>query len=455
MNDLTDLEKEQWASTSDIIPTGEWVLAKLGIDPTAQKSIKPRQKRIQYRAIINWLTNYKPQPEATALEQIRGYLETLHHLCQVKTWKGIKVILNLPIRINPPTVSLSILLSEYLLFKELPKNLLEVSENLISSFKDTENEFYYYILMLKARALAGTNERAEEASDLFKEIILKLSLPEDSEIHIEATARLAIHQVKLGLYQEGIGNLQKSLQKVNNLLLNSRNNSPVKFQDLRADLLDSLALYEMNSSRFKEAMNLHTEVIETRKKYGMSHKLIVPLVHQGVLMRKLGNYNEAIKSLREARIKSIEINNKIHLIWIDHHLAWVLIDQDKDIRVAEKLSKSAFEEYKKLEDPKGISDCYQQQGFIHLAKDEIDEAEKNFELALNLRKSIGNLHGTASSVQDLALVSWHKKRYLKSISLFFQTFYLHYKLGILNDVRFFRLLYKTYVWIFGKRNWNM
>ncbi|KHD06765.1 hypothetical protein PN36_26345 [Candidatus Thiomargarita nelsonii] len=420
--------------------TGESVLAKLGINPSTLKSIKPRGKRIQYRAIINWLTNYKAQPEASALEKIRGYLETLHHLSQVQAWKGTKIILNLPIRINPPRLSLSIPLYEYLLFKELPKILLEVSENLISS---TENDFFYYLL--KARALTGTNDKAEEASELFQQIIFKL--PEDSEFYIEAKARLAIHQVKLGLYQEGMTNLQQSLTTVNNL--------HPKFQDVRADLLDSLALFEMNSSRFKKAMKLHIEVIETRKKHGMTHKLIVPLVHQGILMRKMGNYNQAIEYFREARLKSIEINNKIHSIWIDHHLAWVLIHQGKNIPVAEKLSLSAFEGYKKLDDPKGISDCYQQQGFIHLAKDELDDAEKNFELGLNLRKSIGNLHGTASSVMDLALVLWHKKQYLKSIKSGFQAFYLYYKLGILNPIRFYRLLKLAYVWIFGKRNWSM
>jgi tetratricopeptide (TPR) repeat protein len=202
-------------------------------------------------------------------------------------------------------------------------------------------------------------------------------------------------------------------------------------------------------------MNLYTEIIETRKKYGISHKLIVPLVHQGVVMRKMGNYNKAIKYLKQASTKSIEINNPLYLIWIDHHLAFVYLNQGKDIQIVENLSKNAFEGYKKLEDPKGISDCYEQQGFIYLAKDEIDKAEKNFELALNLRKSIGNLHGTASSVMDLGLVLWHKKRYLKSIKFFFQAFYLHYKLGILNHIRFYRLLKLIYVWIIDKRNWNM
>jgi hypothetical protein len=40
----------------------------------------------------------------------------------------------------------------------------EASTHPTLSLKYTENEFYYYILMLKARALAGTNEKPEDES---------------------------------------------------------------------------------------------------------------------------------------------------------------------------------------------------------------------------------------------------------------------------------------------------
>ena len=41
-----------------LIPSSDSVLAELGIDRTDLKSIKPRWKRTQYRAIVNWLTKY-------------------------------------------------------------------------------------------------------------------------------------------------------------------------------------------------------------------------------------------------------------------------------------------------------------------------------------------------------------------------------------------------------------
>lgn len=43
-----------------IVPSGETILKKLDIDPTVLKFIKPRSKRAQYRAIIDWLTKYQP-----------------------------------------------------------------------------------------------------------------------------------------------------------------------------------------------------------------------------------------------------------------------------------------------------------------------------------------------------------------------------------------------------------
>ncbi|KST66735.1 hypothetical protein [Mastigocoleus testarum] len=58
------------------------LLAELGIDPTELKSIKPRWKRTQYRAIVNWLTKYEGLrlENASNLEKAKGRLEAFHHL---------------------------------------------------------------------------------------------------------------------------------------------------------------------------------------------------------------------------------------------------------------------------------------------------------------------------------------------------------------------------------------
>ena len=76
LNAHTHITSEQ----VNITPSSESILAELGIEPTKLKSIKPRWKRTQYRAIINWLTKYKPLPEASNLEKVKGLLEGFFHL---------------------------------------------------------------------------------------------------------------------------------------------------------------------------------------------------------------------------------------------------------------------------------------------------------------------------------------------------------------------------------------
>jgi hypothetical protein len=62
-----------------------------------------------------------------------------------------------------------------------------------------------------------------------------------------------------------------------------------------------------------------------------------------------------------------------------------------------------------------MADVYEQLGFIHLAKNEIDEAYEKFEMALKIRIAVENRHGVASCMMGLALASWHKREYLNFI----------------------------------------
>ncbi|MDJ1185934.1 hypothetical protein PMH09_22410, partial [Roseofilum sp. BLCC_M143] len=78
---------------SNILPPAESILAELAIDPTQIKSIRPRSKRSQYRAIINWLANYKVQKEMKNLEMVKGLLESFYHFCEIKYWQEASIIL--------------------------------------------------------------------------------------------------------------------------------------------------------------------------------------------------------------------------------------------------------------------------------------------------------------------------------------------------------------------------
>ncbi|MHC5779844.1 tetratricopeptide repeat protein [Nostoc sp.] len=77
------------------------LLETLEININNIKSIKPNWKRTHYRAVINWLTKYKPLSDSPNPEKIKGYLEAFYHLCEVEAWeKGGKILLT---RLNTPS----------------------------------------------------------------------------------------------------------------------------------------------------------------------------------------------------------------------------------------------------------------------------------------------------------------------------------------------------------------
>jgi len=410
MNNLAEVDKDNSSEGANITLKGEKILEQLGILDSSIKSIKPYTKRSQYIAIINWLRTKNPpvQTQITALKPVEKYLKVLEHLHDLcvsngeNTYPQIKTILNTPIYPEPSSPNSSIPLYEYLILHGQTKELLKVCDNILSAFQNTENDLNE-ILILKARSFTVPNQKAEEAIELFEEIRSKC--PENSQHHIEATARLAIHEINFGIYDKGMAKLNQSLSQIEALL-----ESPIdsdlraKWNELRTDLIERLGIYKMSLGslgQLQEAKVLYSELIAQRKRTGMTHKLISALVFQGIVMKYLADYDQAIIYLTEAKEKALAIDHELYVAWIDHHLAWVYFHQVDNFSMAEKLANSALEGYQKFEAQRGISDCEEQQGAIHLAKGEIDEAEKYFQQALNRRKSIGNLAGVESSLRDL------------------------------------------------------
>lgn len=95
MDNLNSLnfEKRLELEAAYLKPSNEFVLEYLGIEPQALKYIKSSLKRSHYRAVINWLIKYQPQPNASNLEKVKGYLEAFHHLFEISAWnQALKIV---------------------------------------------------------------------------------------------------------------------------------------------------------------------------------------------------------------------------------------------------------------------------------------------------------------------------------------------------------------------------
>lgn len=92
--------QQQKLEQDKILPPANLVLAKLEIDSADIKSISPRKKRRQYRAVINWLTKYKSKVNTSNLENIRGYLEAFYHLCEAEVWQKVSQLLSISLNLS-------------------------------------------------------------------------------------------------------------------------------------------------------------------------------------------------------------------------------------------------------------------------------------------------------------------------------------------------------------------
>lgn len=423
-------------------------LLEFGINIEYTKLRKPRWKGSHYRAIINWLIDYEPENSTSDFERVKGYIEALYHLAEVQNYKSIDLILNKAIKLGVDN-EIALPLFDYLIYIGSSQKLLDVVQEVTDKFSHSELIQLDFLAFLKVKAVSGVGNLTE-ACKLCNELYEKLS-PED-EIYIEVLAYLGDYQIQSGKYYEGEKNLLKALLVLNELRnKEQQTNRKLKLLRIRAKVYESLAFYYMNCSRFQDALAMYSKVSEMRKESGDYHQLISPLVHRGIILRKMKFYNEAISCLMEAQSKAKDLQDKNGIIWSSHHLGWVFIDCQK-LAPAELKCKEALEGYKLRGDQRGISDSYEQMALIYLAKDEIYKSEQSIQLAINIRENIGNQHGIASCRMSLALISWRKRHYWKSFKYLVLGLQGYYKIGVLNRVRLFRLFNLSYIWTLGRRN---
>jgi len=422
--------------TNNLTPSGDEVLEQLGINPHNLRAQFPtREQRLQYRAVVQWLTDYKPKSDADNLDKVRHYTESLHYLCNLKALTLVYSIVNLRITIRTTTAEFSLPLSEYLSFKTPCYKLLEISNEIISSFQSEENNLSS-IQILKATALSGMDNLTESISICEK--LLQTNISE--EILVEVYARLASCKIQGERFEEGIKDFHHSLVLIKKYLSSGLSlDLQEKFFKLKANLLTELAYYKMNSSKFDEANNLYSEALNILDENKLLHLRLNSLVHKGIILRKLFRSKESIDVLEQAMVAARDIESEEALIWIAHHLAWAF-RMERKYQEAESNCLLSLEGYKKINAERGINDCYELLGWIKLDQRKVNSAIKYFEIALKWRKENKRTQGMASCLMSLAVAYLRKGKFLKCVLTGIQGLNLYRKAGVLNWTRIYRIL---------------
>ena len=192
--------------------SSESLLAELGISSTTLKVMKRGIQRTSYRAIINWLTKYDPNPNTSNLETVKGLLEAFYHLCEVEDWLKAEYIFKIRLEITQK--------------QELHNQLFtwgyyDQHINLYNSLLDKTRpiiDIICYKGLAQIHNICGRYEQAIECCN--KGLIISKSVKDaDGQSHfynIKGNIYCSLER-----YQDAIQIFNKALQNPNNLKLES------------------------------------------------------------------------------------------------------------------------------------------------------------------------------------------------------------------------------------------
>ncbi|NER02385.1 MAG: tetratricopeptide repeat protein [Okeania sp. SIO3C4] len=315
---------------NNITPSIELVLEKIGLESATIKSIKPCQKRTQYRAVMNWLTEYKPHSNASNLEKVKGYLEAFHHLCEVEDWEKATTIID--ITLNTPTNEK---LRDLLITWGYYQQQKEIFDRLLGKLNDEWQCIclnglgrYYYSI-----------SRYQSAINYFHQslVIAQENLPTEKQVNI--LINLSSPYQEIGNYQKAIDILSEALKidkTINNSLeegsifINLGNaydcignySKAIDFQRKGLDIArenanyyqECIALGGMGNSYFSlqdyhVAMSYYQQQRKIAEEIGDRQSIKSALGNIGIIYRFLKTYPEAITYLEKSLELAIEMGD--------------------------------------------------------------------------------------------------------------------------------------------------
>ncbi|WP_283760498.1 tetratricopeptide repeat protein [Roseofilum casamattae] len=420
---------------------GQILFSQLAID----EDRIPLEYLNSYIAVEYYLTTEDEPPKDTSqLAKMQRYLDSMLVLAKMHNLEAVKLILNYSINLEEK-ITMLLPIKDRFLSNGNFNMVIETSDEILQNFAQYLDSELDYIWLWKGQALQGMGKSIEAYN-----IFTKISQNQKSTIENRVYAKvcLLINQTQRGIYK--IEDLQNFLSDIESQWngIDSR-----KREQYEIAILEQIAYHEMNHGRYDHALKFYDRALKIISIQGEIYQQIPILCHRGVIYRRKQEYEKAIQSLEDALEKSLIIENEVRVGWIKHHLAWTYLNKG-EYDCAYVFCQESLKMYKEIQDLRGVSDCYEQLGLIQIAKRQLNDAYINLKQSLEIRNNIKNLHGSASSLKNLAVVSWHQKKYIKFLQYLIRSFIQYYKIGVLNQNRILRMVKFIYVWIFGKRTWT-
>ncbi|NEO51861.1 MAG: tetratricopeptide repeat protein [Okeania sp. SIO3B5] len=330
---------------TNITPNGELVLREISLESATIKSIKPCQKRIQYRAVINWLTKYKPHANASNLEQVKGYLEAFHHLYEVEDWERATTIID--ITLNTPT-----------------------------------NE--------KLRDILGTWGYYQQQKEIYEGLLGKL----DNKWECIFLNGLGNCHFYAGSYQLAIDYFEQGLKIANK-----------NYLEKNYRILQNLGSAYYGLGNYNQANSYLQQSLELAKKTGDRFTEAGILVNFGHLYDSLGKYNLARDYFQQALIISQETNNRSVEGAALGGLGSYYYSQQK-YQEAITYHFQHLEIAEEIGDRQSIKSASGNIGGAYFSLKEYSAAITYLQKTLELTKQMGDLNGEETALLNLGLIEF-------------------------------------------------
>ncbi|WP_228037228.1 tetratricopeptide repeat protein [Cuspidothrix issatschenkoi] len=300
---------------------GSIVLENIGIQPSNLLQQVPPQQLDHYIAVINWLTDYQININASHRQKLEGYLQALYHLCDAQAWKRASDILSMSL--TPPgqqqfhqQLGIWGCYSELIqLYKHLLGNLEPVTElaylcglgNVYYSISKYSECFQCYQKGLEiAIELDDKSMQSQLLNNLGSVYLMQSNY--DTAIDFYEQGLTIAHELKnrhlenilntrLGLAYIYLGQYSKALECYQNELVNVREIGDPEQESI---VLTNLGLVYICMEDYVKALDYNKQGLEVAQKIGYRTQEAWGTCNIGKTLMRMNQYQEAEQNLQLA-----------------------------------------------------------------------------------------------------------------------------------------------------------
>ncbi|WP_353933032.1 tetratricopeptide repeat protein [Okeanomitos corallinicola TIOX110] len=432
INNQTNFETiEQQSYQTEILPSDKSILDHLSINPSDIKSIKPRWKRTQYRAIVNWLTKYQFYEDASNLDKVRGYVEAFYHLCEVENWDSASKVLLSPLEFLDGN-HLSLQLDIWSYYQEE----ISLCQKLLYKLNSTV-DIDCFVVMGDGYIDLGQYQKAFEAYQNGLKLSRQINNCNGEITNLLCLGLICHYQ---GQYNEAVKYYQQALKT--NIKLEDLTS---EYLFLKAKTLGNLGITYHNLDKYNESVQCNESSLALFRQLGDQRGEASALLGLGQDYYTLGDYEKGFDCTQQAldiaqeigdRSNEAEALNILGMLYremgdyeqaIDLHQQQIIIVREVgDLRGEGYAMGNLSVVYEKLEDyvqsgnyaqkhlaisqrlgdRRGEGAALHSLGIALLELSEFTDALKILQTALAIFKEVDSKSEEAQILQDLAIVYW-------------------------------------------------